>query len=771
MINKKGVEILLKQKIAFVLTALLYIAVTFVYIQYVKTVEASIETDKMERDGIEKIQYLLNLKMHLQRERGILMHTTEHQSKLQNIYSTHSQIEALFKAFPMKKIELDYDALFATKASLTPLEIFNSYTTLINECTKQIYVLVDQNRLIYESDSDVYNFLVLYAQDLPSIAEKMAKIRGYASKIFAHSNSTAMEYDRGTMDTYLNNLNDSKEIADLKFNRISQGVLNEENINGHTIDTINQFNYYIRQNLSARTDTRDHIDFFVHATTYIDTLYDIQESIHKTINVKIRQRQSIKETNIASYTTVYVLFNIIFFVMTTFIYRKMKQLFYSEIVAYQLNTTETKLIEFNDTHQHDDLKGLCKSVLDHLCDNHDVLNAAIYLVDRDNHRLSLAETWGINHKNLLHHLEFGEGVIGEVGLGKKMKLLEFNPQNNAYLAKAEISRSYGITAPLTYFEEMIGVIDLRTLNTKFDTSLFVRKLGIVSKYLYRSIQVSQNKAFIELFDKEIIVSKTDRFGQITYVSDAFVKISGYSKEELLGRSHNIIRHPDMPKTLYENLWTNIQAGKSWHGEIKNLRKDGTYYWVEAHITPNVDLYGEVIGFTAIREHITDKKKIEELSIKDPMTNLYNRRGLVLKQKELETQQTNSLYALLVDIDNFKLYNDHYGHEQGDRILIAVADQINALAVREKGYAFRLGGEEFMLLYPAVSRDEAVRVGEALVANVYNMKQPHEYNAQYGFVTVSAGLSELQEDDFESAYKNADEFLYKAKAQGRNRLCS
>jgi PAS domain S-box-containing protein len=118
---------------------------------------------------------------------------------------------------------------------------------------------------------------------------------------------------------------------------------------------------------------------------------------------------------------------------------------------------------------------------------------------------------------------------------------------------------------------------------------------------------------LELIDKYIIRSVTDTCGNITDVSEAFCKISGYSKSELIGKPHSIVRHPDMPKSLFSKLWKTINSGKVFEGEIKNLRKDGSYYWVDVHIEPNFD-NNKIVSYTAIRHDITSKKKLQALNI-------------------------------------------------------------------------------------------------------------------------------------------------------------
>ncbi len=145
------------------------------------------------------------------------------------------------------------------------------------------------------------------------------------------------------------------------------------------------------------------------------------------------------------------------------------------------------------------------------------------------------------------------------------------------------------------------------------------EFGQMSKSINSSIEVSMKMHadianLMKTMDKNIITSETDDKGIITYVSQAFCDISGYTKEELIGSPQNLIRHPDMQKEVFKNLWNTIQAGKTWEGEIKNLKKDGGFYWVWAIISPKCTKAGASCGYTAIRHDITSKKEIEELTL-------------------------------------------------------------------------------------------------------------------------------------------------------------
>lgn len=101
-------------------------------------------------------------------------------------------------------------------------------------------------------------------------------------------------------------------------------------------------------------------------------------------------------------------------------------------------------------------------------------------------------------------------------------------------------------------------------------------------------------------ESDFIVSKTNPKGIITYGNPIFIEFSGYSEEELLGSQHNIVRHPDMPRAAFQLAWDTIQSGKEFFGYVKNMAKDGSFYWVFTHITPDFDAQRNIVGYTSVR---------------------------------------------------------------------------------------------------------------------------------------------------------------------------
>ncbi len=123
----------------------------------------------------------------------------------------------------------------------------------------------------------------------------------------------------------------------------------------------------------------------------------------------------------------------------------------------------------------------------------------------------------------------------------------------------------------------------------------------------KNLPVTNNE--IVLKDSDVIISMTDLKGQITYINNTFVTISGFTEDELIGQSHNIVRHPDMPSAAFEDLWNRIKQGETWTGMVKNRCKNGDYYWVEAFVSPIYD-GGQLVGYQSVRSKPT-KKQIED----------------------------------------------------------------------------------------------------------------------------------------------------------------
>ncbi len=289
----------------------------------------------------------------------------------------------------------------------------------------------------------------------------------------------------------------------------------------------------------------------------------------------------------------------------------------------------------------------------------------------------------------------------------------------------------------------------------------------------KNIAEKKLQNYVDIVNQNVIISTTNKQGIITDVSEAFCRISAYSKDEIIGNRHNIVRHPDTPKLFYENMWNTLLDKKEWKGEIHNLNKNGEEYWVYAIITPTLE-DGEIIGFTAIITDITNKKHIEKLSITDELTGIYNRRYFNLRiDEELNRakRDNKALALILLDIDYFKQYNDTYGHQAGDTVLKNLALVLKKRTNRASDFAFRVGGEEFAIL-TSLELDKAKEFANSIKKEIENLEILHKNSLTSNYITSSIGVvcSKSNENrTIEELYKQADDNLYEAKKSGRNRV--
>ncbi|MDR2904571.1 MAG: PAS domain S-box protein [Helicobacteraceae bacterium] len=167
------------------------------------------------------------------------------------------------------------------------------------------------------------------------------------------------------------------------------------------------------------------------------------------------------------------------------------------------------------------------------------------------------------------------------------------------------------------FIDKVYVINRRLTTEQKKTQKLLEEREIEFQRRVEEVRQSDRdqRRYAEIVDNNVIISRTDVNGVITYVSEAFCKVSGYNKEELINMPHNIVRHPSTPAATFVEMWHTIKSGASWQGDMKNRRKDGSPYWVKMVISHVYDEKNEVKGYVAVCIDITAQKELESMMIK------------------------------------------------------------------------------------------------------------------------------------------------------------
>ncbi|RMA93125.1 EAL domain-containing protein [Hydrogenothermus marinus] len=280
---------------------------------------------------------------------------------------------------------------------------------------------------------------------------------------------------------------------------------------------------------------------------------------------------------------------------------------------------------------------------------------------------------------------------------------------------------YSIEKPLVKIERAIQRLrnqdytEYLTINTEDEFKKIAETFNIMQDEIKKYI--SFLKGYQIALDSATLVSKSDIKGNITYANKAFLEITGYKLEEVLGKPHNIFRHPDEPKEKFEDMWKTILSKKVWKGILKIKTKDGRTLVMKMSIVPILDEKGNIEEFVAVRVDITDlieaQEKLRRMLYFDNLTSLPNRTKLI---EDIRKKQP---YAIVIfNIDDFRELNDIYGFEAGNYILKEMSKILKGF---EKEYIklYKFPSDEFTFVF--FSKKDKNEIKDFVLSIIFNIE--------------------------------------------------
>jgi diguanylate cyclase (GGDEF)-like protein/PAS domain S-box-containing protein len=273
------------------------------------------------------------------------------------------------------------------------------------------------------------------------------------------------------------------------------------------------------------------------------------------------------------------------------------------------------------------------------------------------------------------------------------------------------------------------------------------------------------------------ITVTDAHSRIQLVNKAFVDTTGYSAEEVIGKTPAILKSGRQDADFYSNFWASLQKDGEWRGEIWNQRKNGSVYAEWLNVSAVKNLRGEVEHYVAIFSDITERKEREEMitfqAFHDALTGLPNR--LLFKDRleqalvQARRYKDRTPAIMFLDLDKFKQVNDTLGHDVGDLLLKEVANRLKR-CVRSVDTVARFGGDEFTVLLPEITSEVDADAVAAKILAV--MLEPIRLGPEDRVVSTSIGISMYPKDgrDADALMKSADAAMYHVKGAGRAGRC-
>jgi len=324
-----------------------------------------------------------------------------------------------------------------------------------------------------------------------------------------------------------------------------------------------------------------------------------------------------------------------------------------------------------------------------------------------------------------------------------------------------------ITSAFSETNYLLKAIDLKIehfLIKPIDIEKLLEMITDIADQIKTKQLLKEHETLLTQYKKIVDVSNnitiTDKSGFTTYVNEKFTQLSGYTKEELIAKPHNIIRHPDVPKQFFQAMWKKIESKQIWQGVMKNLKKDGTVFYTETTIAPVLNTEGEILEYISIQVDITDliiqREQLQEQLTTDRLTGLPNRISL---NQSIKTDKQFTL--MLINIDRFKEINFLFGIHLGDAALIYMTKMLQEVSPSSDARNYRVGSDEYIVFLPGKKVSELESFAKTLKQHINN--HPFEYEGVNFEIDFTCGIV-LSTPDMDKYIECADIAMRSARKQ-------
>lgn len=759
------------------------------------------ETTKQELVGLSLLSPLFNAVQIMQQHRGLSVGVLAGASGLKEAHLAKQEqsIEAFDKLqkklpsnitnrIPWQEIKSDWKSLIDQGMAWSAEDNFTKYSKLISRLLNLGITINDEYALTYNTDIHTY-LLNTTLHQLTLTQEYLGQIRGLGTGILTKNYST--ELQKIQINTLVSQADTSIQslIVNLeKIGRYNPTIQQVLPASSQDISTSSQYIFtLVKSDIISGNYINAPEDFYRMATEAIDSTYELLDRVLlPATETLIKKRYADQETsfNIMALIVFLIYFFLFYFSVGVYIAVSNNIQSISRAVLNVANGDFSKRLQFESNSEFEslgnsfnymsnELKRMIDKEKEDAARTHGIIDSAFDALVQMN---DIGEIIGWSDQAERNFGWTHAEVIGQ-------KLHETIIPQRYRDAHTKGLRSFMATGKVSIINKVVEFEALHHDGHEFPVEITITPTKVIGGYEFnafiRDISLrKQGEKYLKRLARVFIdshdgISITDTDGTIIDVNPAFCRITGYRREEIIGKNPSILNSGKQDREFYAEMWQTLDKEGNWQGEVWNRKKNGEVYAEHLSISSLKDEHGHVthyVGtFADITENLEQQKKLDMMANYDVLTQLPNRALLVDRFAQAIAHCKRSetdLAVCFLDIDNFQPVNDNLGHDVGDQLLIKVAERIKE-NIREEDTISRHGGDEFVVLLGNVHTTSQCE--QLLERIVYSISQPFLIDEHTINISASLGVTLYPNDDadIDTLIRHADQAMYQVKLAGKN----